>query len=129
MESSARSPIATRAHGVAVLALFLAGCASQREVAATPPVCTLSPSELKSRREQLLPGLMARATEVTDLEDGLRLRFESHPGLLDELVRVVEQERTCCSFLRFALTTEPGNGPITFEVTGPPGTREMLRAL
>lgn len=73
--------------------------------------------------------IMERAKEVVDLEDGLRLTFESSPGLLQELARVVDQERTCCSFLRFKLSAEPGTGPITFEVTVPPGTREMLRAL
>jgi hypothetical protein len=73
--------------------------------------------------------LIDRAKNVTDLEDGLRLTFESSPGLLQELARVVDQERTCCSFLRFTLSAEPGTGPVTFEVTGPPGTREMLRSL
>lgn len=95
-----------------------------------PPIaCTLTPDELNSRREQLLPGLMKRAKEVTDLENGLRMTFESRPGLLAELVGIVDQERTCCSFLRFQVTAEPGTGPVTFDVTGPPGTREMLRAL
>jgi hypothetical protein len=57
------------------------------------------------------------------------MRFESSPGSFAELARVVDQERSCCSFLRFQLTAEPGTGPVTFEVTGPPGTREMLRVL
>lgn len=91
--------------------------------------CTLTPAELSARRQQLLPGLIERADEVTDLENGLRLRFTTRPGVLAELTRIIEQERTCCSFLRFQLTTEPGTGPIVFEVTGPPGTREMLRTL
>ena len=94
-----------------------------------PIACTLTPGELSSRREQLLPGLLKRAEEVTDLGNGLRMRFESRPGLLAELVGIIDQERSCCSFLRFHLTAEPGTGPVTFEVTGPPGTREMLRAL
>ncbi len=94
-----------------------------------PVACALTPDELNDRRAQLIPGLIERAMEVADLEDGLRLTFESSPGLLLELARVVDQERTCCSFLRFKLSAEPGTGPVTFEVTGPPGTREMLRAL
>jgi hypothetical protein len=85
----------------------------------------LTPDELNSRREQLLV-VVKRAEEVIELEEGLRMRFESSPGLLAELARIVDQERICCSFLRFQLTVEPGTGPITFEVTGPPGTREML---
>lgn len=91
--------------------------------------CSLAPNELSARRDQLLPGLIERADQVTELEDGLRLRFESRQGLLLELARVVDQERTCCSFLRFNLIAEPGDGPVTFEVTGPPGTLDVLRAL
>ena len=94
-----------------------------------PIACTLTPAELNSRRDTLLPGLIKRAEEVTDLENGLRMRFESRPGLLAELVSIIDQERTCCSFLKFHLIAEPGTGPVVFEVTGPPGTREMLRAL
>lgn len=95
-----------------------------REVA-----CALSPNELNARREQLLPGLMKRAEQVTDLEDGLRLHFQSTPGLLAEFAQIIESERTCCSFLRFRIDVEPDSGPVTFDMTGPAGTREMLRAL
>lgn len=120
--------------GLLVLALALvAACSTPpRDKAApdgAPVACTLTPSELAERRSQLIPGLIERAKEVADLEDGLRLTFESSPGLLQELARVVDQERTCCSFLRFKLSAEPGTGPVTFEVTGPPGTRELLRVL
>jgi hypothetical protein len=31
--------------------------------------------------------------------------------------------------LRFNLTTEPSAGPVTLDVSGPPGTAEMLRQL
>ena len=94
-----------------------------------PIVCTLTPEELARRRDGLLPGLIERAALVEELENGLRLRFPNAKGLLTELIQVVEAERCCCTFLRFQLIAEPGEGPITFEVTGPPGTREFLRSL
>lgn len=94
-----------------------------------PIVCTLTPEQLQDEREGLIPGLLARAAEVTDLQNGLRLKFLSAPGLLTDLARMMEQERGCCRFLRFELLTDPGLGAITLEVTGPPGTREMLRSL
>jgi hypothetical protein len=43
--------------------------------------------------------------------------------------RIIDSERSCCSFLRFQLTAEPATGPVTFDETGPPGTREVLRVL
>ena len=93
-----------------------------------PPACTLTPDQLRERRDALLSGLVRRANEVTDLENGLRITFENRDGLLAEIARIIEQERTCCRFLRFQVTAEPDGGPITLDVTGPPGTREMLRS-
>lgn len=89
----------------------------------------MSPDELRQRRQELIPGLLERATEVVDVEDGLRLRFTSSPGLLMSLASVTEQEQSCCSFLRFRILVEPHAGDVELEVTGPAGTREMLRAL
>ena len=42
--------------------------------------CKLSPADLAARRQQLLPGLFGRAEQVTDIPDGVRLRFASAPG-------------------------------------------------
>lgn len=121
-----------------VFTLFLLGCTStpieKNEKSSTPLdsseiACALTPDQLKDRRDQLLPGLFKRAIEVKDLEHGVRMKFESREGLLADLAKIIEQERSCCSFLRFQIIVEPGSGPITFEVTGPAGTRELLRSL
>jgi hypothetical protein len=91
--------------------------------------CSLTPEQLAVRRQELIPGLFKRATRVSDIPNGIRFHFASHAGLLLDLARIIEQEQDCCSFLRFELTTEPSAGPITLDVTGPPGTAEMLRKL
>ena len=92
-----------------------------------PMVCTLTPEQLSAQREGLLPGLLKRADERTALEHGYRMKFTPPhaPGLLDEIARIVEQERGCCQFLKFQITVEPSNGPIYLEVTGPAGTRPL----
>ena len=133
-----------------VLAACVCGCSSTRPAndAASPATakasvaegtaaggmadgaaCKLSPAELAARRQQLIPGLFERAERVSDIPDGLRFRFANEPGLLTDLSRVMEQGQDCCSFLRFSLQTEPNAGPVTFDVTGPAGTGEMLRKL
>jgi hypothetical protein len=120
-----------RVFSIAIL-LFLAACVAPRRTnmsTSSSPICSLSPEQLQQRRQVLIPGLLKRADQVTSLDDGFRLRFAYRDGLLAELARVIEQEQTCCSFLRFRLSVEPGAGPITFEVTGPPGTGQMLRSL
>jgi len=91
--------------------------------------CSLAPEELQKRRQDLIPGLLKRAKEVIDLENGVRARFASSPGLLSSLATVIEQEQICCSFLRFRISIAPHGGDVEVEVTGPPGTAEMLRGL
>jgi hypothetical protein len=91
--------------------------------------CKLSPAELAARRQQLIPGLFERAEKVEDIPNGLRFHFQSKPALLTDLARIMEQEQDCCSFLRIQLTMEASEGPVTFDVTGPEGTADMLRKL
>lgn len=94
--------------------------------------CRLTPDQLQQQRHELIPGLLQRADKVSDLTegaDGLRLHFAPRPGLLPELARIIEREQECCSFLSFHLATEPSGGGVTFDITGPAGTREMLKSL
>jgi hypothetical protein len=94
-----------------------------------PLACTLTPSELAARRGGLLPGLAARAVASAPVEGGRAWRFDDAPGLLADIAAVVEAERRCCRFLRFALAVEPGDGPVALTVTGPEGTAEFLESL
>ena len=93
-----------------------------------PLVCTLDAGTLETRRDQLLPGLIAAADSREALTDGVRLRFPD-PDILSRVLQVVDAERKCCRFLRFEVTLEPDLGPIWLTVTGPPGTREFLATL
>ncbi len=95
-----------------------------------PPIaCTLTPGELAARRDQLLPGLLAAATEREPVPGGFRWRFDASEDLLSRVATVIEAERHCCRFLRFVLSVEPSGGPIWLEVTGPPGTEDFLNTL
>jgi hypothetical protein len=94
-----------------------------------PIVCTLTPAALQARRQGLLAQLRRRAEAHEELAAGHRLRFATAPDTLPTIARVIEAERQCCRFLRFALTVEPDGGPITLELTGPTGTREFVAAL
>jgi len=94
-----------------------------------PIACTLSPAALQARRENLLNALLTRAIELRELPDGYRLRFAAEEQILFEIVRAVDAERQCCRFLQFTITVEPDEGPVTVELTGPPGTRDFLTAM
>jgi hypothetical protein len=94
-----------------------------------PIACALSPDELRARGDQLLPGLAAVASAKAPLPDGLRLEFAPSSELLARVAGVIDDERQCCPFLRFTLGVAPAGGPVTLDVTGPPGTREILAEL
>jgi hypothetical protein len=94
-----------------------------------PIVCTLTSAALKARREGLLPGLLRRAQAHEELPQGHRLRFPPTDDMLATIARTIDAERQCCRFLRFHITVEPDGGPISLELTGPPGTREFVSAL
>ena len=94
-----------------------------------PVACTLSPAALKARKANLLKALLDRADERRELPDGYRLRFAAEGDMLSEIARTVDAERQCCRFLRFTVTVEPDDGPITLDLTGPAGTREFLAAM
>ncbi len=94
--------------------------------------CKLSPEQLQKQRHKLLPGLFKRADkrlDLTDGVDGVRLHLKQRPGLLAELARIIEREQDCCSFLAFNIAIEPSGGAVTFDITGPVGTRDMLKSL
>jgi hypothetical protein len=69
------------------------------------------------------------ADEHQELPEGHRLRFTASEDTLTTIARAVEAERACCRFLRFQITVEPDGGPISLELSGPPGTREFISAL
>jgi hypothetical protein len=91
-----------------------------------PIACTLTPDELRRGRDALLPGIIARAYRHEPLDDGFRFHFASADGLIPAIAAMIDAERACCRFLRFSLNTEPAQGSVTLDVTGPPGTTGFL---
>ena len=91
-----------------------------------PIACSLEDRALAERTAALRTGILATADAVERLADGYRWRFRSEAGLFARLGAVIDAERQCCRFLRFAIETEPGLGKVTLEVTGPSGTADFL---
>ena len=94
-----------------------------------PIACTLSPDALETRRQGLLTDLLRRAQGHELTADGLRVVFAADADILATIVRVVDAERRCCRFLRFVIAVAPDDGPVTLELSGPPGSREFIAAL
>ena len=94
-----------------------------------PVACTLGPGALAARRQGLLAELSRSAQAHEELANGYRLSFEATGDTLALITKAIEAERQCCKFLRFQITAEPDMGPVSLELTGPPGTREFISAL
>ena len=94
-----------------------------------PIVCTLQPGDLNARAAELLLGIAALALGRSSMENGLRLELPATDEALSAAIAMIRQERRCCRFLRFQLTVEPHGGPVTLEMTGPPGTATFLAGL
>ncbi len=91
-----------------------------------PIACSLSAAALEARRDGGLARLVQRASARNELPDGLQLRFAADDRILADIIEAVNAERLCCRFLRFRIDVEPDEGPITLDLTGPPGTREFM---
>jgi hypothetical protein len=94
-----------------------------------PIVCTLSPEALNARKQGLLARVAALSKRAIAIGGGRRFEFDANQETLSLIAQMIDAERQCCRFLRFDLTVEPNCGPISLELTGPPGTEEFLSAL
>ena len=94
-----------------------------------PIMCELTPEALRERREEMLARLAEQATKHEETADGVVFTFEPSSDTLKILTAVIDAERQCCRWLRFAVTVEPDGGPITLTLSGPDGSREFLSAL
>lgn len=92
----------------------------------TPIVCALSEPELHERERTVLAALRAHVHDVAARPDGFALELATSDEAIAAATALIQVERRCCPFLRFALTVEPGEGLVTLTLTGPSGVREFL---
>jgi hypothetical protein len=61
-----------------------------------------------------------------ELPDGYEFRFAG--SRIEALARFIANERHCCPFVTFELVASGGSDTVWLRMTGPPGTRDVLRA-
>jgi hypothetical protein len=91
-----------------------------------PIACALDEGGLAGRQAELRAGVLSDAVAVERLPDGYRWRFDDRADLIARLGAVIDAERRCCRFLRFTLSAGADLGAVLLDVTGPPGTRDVL---
>lgn len=91
-----------------------------------PIACTLSEPELHERERTVLAALRAHVRTVAGRPDGYALELALTDEAIAAATALIQVERRCCRFLRFALTVEPGATSAQLALTGAPGAREFL---
>ena len=94
-----------------------------------PVACTLDaiPADERSAHCSLAAQLFGQLIqEHRELADGHEFRFRLES--LEALARFIANERKCCPFVNFDLAIGAGSDHLTLRMTGPAGTRELLRA-
>ena len=94
-----------------------------------PVACTLTPDQQRCQSAELLPGLSTRADASEWTSMGIRFSFPPESAMLEEIIRVIDRERRCCTFLTFRLEVPEAGGKFLLDLSGPPGTREFLANL
>lgn len=92
-----------------------------------PVACELTDDERGARRRELQERLLGPVREVRELENGYALRLDWSPGCLRRLGELLAMESACCPFLRLTLEVEPGKESVWLSLTGPPGTKELVK--
>ena len=94
-----------------------------------PVACSLTNSELQERRKEVLARAKAAVIGKKETENGFIFQFSSSSERITALANLIAQEHLCCPFLSFRLTVEPGDGPVSLELSGPQGTKEFFTTL
>lgn len=94
-------------------------------------VCRLDVFEVTaaSRHQELLAGLRSSISSHTEMEGGFAFRLPAQPGLFAQMAELVALERQCCSFVDFRLEWPAADDGFTLVMSGPEGTKEILRPL
>ena len=95
----------------------------------TPLACdmtALSTSQ-RARYDVLRTQLGKASQEVRELPNGYGLSFAPDLEAYLAISEFVLLERRCCPFLRFNVELEPNCGPLWLRLTGPKGTKPLLR--
>jgi hypothetical protein len=89
--------------------------------------CSLDPAGQEGRLAEFAELASAALLGSTRTPHGARIQLRNSPSVQDSLWRLIEAERSCCSFLEFGV--EVGDEELSVEVSGPPSARPLIDRL
>ena len=95
----------------------------------TPITCSLTTAEFRNREAKFLAQFRSAVVEVEELQEGYSFRLPSDAKWIMLVAELIVAERECCPFLTFELTAQPNMGPVSVRVTGPEGTKDLLKTI
>jgi hypothetical protein len=96
----------------------------------TAVACTPQEIPPDNRDRWLALGLevYAAVDKLEELPDGYAFRLPNDAAAFVTAAEYVTLDRLCCRFLRWELRSEPDGGPVWLRLTGPAGTKALLRS-
>lgn len=92
----------------------------------TALACTLPSAEALDDRVGEWRAVLAHASRRQDLDDGLSIEFDSDVPV-EELMRLVVAEQSCCSFFRFSVHI--GGDAVGLDVRADDNALDVVRSL
>jgi len=89
--------------------------------------CRLIGPELAERKALIAAELLDQVASVVESDDGFTLRWSSGDPWAERVLEIVRLERQCCPFIRFELTIEPNDGPVTLRLLGNDEVKQFIR--
>jgi hypothetical protein len=91
--------------------------------------CCLTSAERHEREATLIAQFSSAVIGTEELRDGYAFRVPGDGKWLGLVAELIVAERECCPFLTFELVAQPRMGPIIVRVTGPAGSKELLKTV
>jgi hypothetical protein len=97
----------------------------------TPIACNLNAIDVGERAAHATRArdLFDAATAIDERAGSITLTLPDRPGLLLNMARFIDNERSCCSFWRFTLDVEPNRGNLHLRLSGPPEAQAFIKDL
>lgn len=90
------------------------------------PSCSLNEKELTERGNTLSKTIFSKAKSINSLKDGYDIVFNEPKEFSNELMEMVNFERSCCSDFTWALVFEPNNKATHLQVYGSNKVKEEM---
>lgn len=89
--------------------------------------CTLTESRQRTRIGWISDQLVPHYRDGDLVENGFVATFDATEESLVTLARLLDKEAACCGSFTFETTYEPPYDGVRLRITGPEGTRELIK--